>query len=290
VSDATRGIKLLERETARVLIIIPPQFEPDILSREHANIQILIDGTDNSAGAAIGGYLGTVQQMAIKNIRHEEIPTSPITVKSRFLFNPELNSKWFVVPALAAVIMAILSTLLTALTISREWENGSMELLLSTPVRPFEVVVGKLLPYAILGLFSVAMVYFVARFLYGVPFVGSLCVFWFGTFLFLLTYLGQGLFISTAIRNQQAAIQTALVIGMMPTMLFSGFVFPIEAMPKFFQFFTYIFPARWYVTITRSQFLQGTAFSELFLPFSLLFLYAGLIVKLCVMKFKGNLE
>lgn len=293
VESPREGIDRLGREAAKVFVIIPPDFESRLMGRGEGEVQILLDGTDNTAGTALSGYLGTVHAKALKNIFKDASSTAtaePIALKTRFLFNPELNSQWFIVPALAAVIMAILSVLLTTLTIAREWENGSMELLLSTPVRATEVILGKMLPYAFLGLFAIAFLYILARTLYGLPFTGSQLVFWASTFLFLLTYLGQGLLVSTLIHNQQAAVQIALVLGLLPTMLFSGFIFPIEHMPVGFQYLTTIFPARWYVQIARDQFLQGSTWGQLALPFSVLIVYTYVVIQLCVVKFKENLE
>lgn len=290
VDSPYQGLKLLEQEKVKALAVIPPQFESMLMGRKMGKIQILIDGTDNTSGTAMTGYLAQVQAKSLEKVFQTPLPKGKISVISRFLFNPELNSRWFVVPALAAVVMAILSILLTSLTISREWENGSMELLLSTPVRATEVILGKMMPYAILGLFSVFLLYLLARFLYGLPFVGNHCVFLLGTLLFLVTYLGQGLLVSTLIRSQQAAVQISLMVGLLPTMLFSGFIFPIEHMPLGFQYLTMMFPARWYVQIARDQFLQGSTFMELWLPFLMLFLFAYLVLQLCILKSKGNLE
>ncbi|GHS92179.1 ABC transporter permease [Alphaproteobacteria bacterium] len=290
VASAHEGIRWIERERARAMIIIPPQFEHFLLGAQEGKLQVLVDGTDNSSGNALVGYLGAIQAKTLQNLSKSDHPASEGALKTRFLYNPELSSRWFTVPALTAVVMAILSILLTALTISREWENGSMELLLSTPVRPMEVVLGKMLPYALLGLISVFVVYIIARTLYGIPFIGQLWIFWVATLMFLLTYLGQGLLISTLIRNQQAAIQFALMIGMMPSMLFSGFIFPIEHMPTFFQGITACFPARWYVTIVRDQFLKGSSALELFLPLFMLFVFTCMAIRLCTKTFKGNLE
>lgn len=290
--DSTReGTQRLEREQSKALVVIPPDFESRLLGKGQGKLQILLDGTDNTSGTALSGYLGTIHAKTMKNLfQGDTQAVSPITLKTRFLFNPELNSQWFIVPALAAVVMAILSILLTALTISREWENGSMELLLSTPVRATEVILGKMIPYAFLGLFAVVLLYILARTLYGLPFVGSPLLFWVSTLLFLVTYLGQGLLVSTMIHNQQAAVQIALVLGLLPTMMFSGFIFPIESMPQGFQYLTAIFPARWYVQIARNQFLQGSMFHELIIPFAVLIFYVYAIVQLCILKFKENLE
>jgi ABC-2 type transport system permease protein len=282
------GYHRMETEQAKALIIIPSTFERDVSGQ--GQIQVLVDGTDNSAIGAIGGYLGSVQNQAIREICAATKDTPPVRIVSRYLFNPELSSQWFTVPGLAAVIMAILSILLTALTVSREWENGSMELLLSTPVHPVEIVCGKIFPYAALGLLAVVVVYVVARVLYNIPFVGSHPIFMLGTLLFLLTYLGLGLLVSTSVRSQQAAVQIALVVGLMPSMLFSGFIFPLEHMHIAFRCIASIFPARWYVQIARDQFLRGSVLADLWLPFVSLSLSSLITISLCIVRFKRTLE
>jgi ABC-2 type transport system permease protein len=290
VDSISEGYRKMEKEEGRALIVIPPTFEHDLFCNNSGKIQLLLDGTDNTAVGAISGYISTVQAIANKIICGIQNPPAPVKLVSRFIFNPELSSKWFIIPGLSAVIMAILSLLLTALTISKEWENGSMELLLSTPVRPFEIVFGKILPYAILGIFSVFIVYIVARTIYNLPFVGSYLIFGLGTLLFLFAYLGLGLFISTVVRNQQAAVQIAMMLGMMPSMLLSGFIFALEHMPVGFKYIASIFPARWYMQIARDQFLKGSNFNELWIPFTALFISVFVAIELCILKFKRTLE
>ena len=167
---------------------------------------MLLDGSDNSTVGPILGYLGAIQTIASRRIGGFD-PPEPVKVKTRFLFNPELNSRWFAVPGLAVAVMAILSVLLTALTVAREWEDGSMELLLSTPVEPLEIIVGKLAPYAVLGIIAVTFTYIMSRTVFGVPFEGSLITFGAGCMLFLAACLAQGLLISVVTRNQQIAMQ-----------------------------------------------------------------------------------
>ena len=222
----------VQGERTKTALIIPPRFERDLFAGRSASVQILVDGADNSAVGSVGSYVGTIQKLANKNIAGFD-PKFPYELRTRFLFNPELDSTWFVIPGLIVVVMALLSIMLTALTVAREWENGSMELLLSTPVQPLEIIVGKLAPYGALGLFAVTMTYVIARTVFGVPFVGNLAVFGLGTLLFLITYLAQGLLISVTARNQQLAMQMAMVSGLLPSNLLSGFVFPIASMPLF---------------------------------------------------------
>ena len=191
-----------------------------------------MDGSDNSTVVPILSYITSIQSIANARLANFNSPEK-VNLRTRFLFNPELNSRWFVIPGLVAVVMAILSVLLTSLTVSREWENGSMELLLSTPVEPLEIIIGKLVPYAILGILAVVFVYIMSQTLFAIPFQGNLFVFALGVMLFLLTYLMQGLLISVLIHSQQVAMQVALLSGLLPAQLLSCFIFPVESMPAF---------------------------------------------------------
>lgn len=276
-------------ESARAALIIPPRFEKDLFEGRSAHAQLLVDGSDNSTVGPVLAYTGSIQSMASKRIADFN-PPQLFELRTRFLFNPELNSRWFVIPGLTVVIMAILSILLTTLTVAREWENGSMELLLSTPVTPMEIILGKLVPYGGLGIIAVTFVYIIARTVFGVPFVGSHLVFGLGCLIFLVTYLAQGLLISVVTRKQLIAMQLAFVSGLLPSTLLSGFVFPVESMPVFFQYFTMIFPARWFMEIARDTFLKGSGLAELAVPFFALSLLCGLMIFMTVRRFKRDLE
>lgn len=273
----------------RAALIIPKQFEADLFSTRNADVQLLLDGSDNSTIGPILSYLGTIQKIAAHQIANFN-PTQYFDLKTRFLFNPELNSRWFVIPGLIVVVMAILSVLLTALTVAREWENGSMELLLSTPIEPLEIIVGKLAPYAFLGVLAVTFVYVISRTVFQVPFHGNLIVFGIGVMLFLVTYLAQGLLISVVTRTQQVAMQIGILSGLMPAQLLSGFIFPIENMPAFFQYLTMLLPARWFMTIARDSYLRGSTFLEMKTAFFALSVLAVFMMFLAVKKFKRDLE
>jgi ABC-2 type transport system permease protein len=276
-------------ERARAALIIPPRFEKDLLAGRGAQAQILLDGADNSTVGPVSQYVTTIQTLASERIAGADM-TPPYELRTRYLFNPELNSRWFVIPGLIVVIMAILSIFLTALTVAREWENGSMELLLSTPVEPVEIIVGKAAPYAALAVLAVAFVYVIARSVFGVPFVGNLAVFALGCLLFLITYLAQGLLISVITRQQTIAMQFSMLTGMLPSNLLSGFVFPIASMPSFFWYFTMLLPARWFMVISRRTFLEGSSLVELAVPFAALALSCVVMVALAAKRFKRTLE
>ncbi len=283
------GLALMQSDKVKAFVIIPPNFEKNVIGGVGEDVQVLIDGTDGSFVGAIGGYLSLIGKRVNENIGAEVRP-SPLQTRTRFLFNSELNSKWFSIPGITVVIMAILCSLLTTLTVAREWENGSMELLLSTPVQPIEVIVGKLAPYAALCFAAVVFVYGLARFWFNVPFVGSHLIYAFACLIFLLGNLAMGLAISVIFRKQLTAMQTGLMVGMLPSSMLSGFIFPIENMPFGFQLLTMPFPARWFMTIARDQFLQGSRFLDLVIPFSALIAICSLLVLFASLQFKRDLE
>jgi ABC-2 type transport system permease protein len=280
---------LLRDERAKAVLVIPPQFARDLVIAPQVDAQFLLDGADNTTAGSILTTLTGVQEAANLRLVPGWTPP-PATLAIRLLFNPELKTPWFIVPGLAVVVVAIVSILLTALTVAREWENGSMELLLSTPVRPIELIIGKLAPYTIIGLLAVLFIYIVARLGFGVPFRGSHLVLLAGAFLFLSAYLAQGLLISVLTRKQQLSMQFAIVSGLLPSVLLSGFVFPIESMPTPFHYLTMIFPARWFMIISRDLFLKGTNLPDLIGPFSALLLINTFMLSVAVRRFKRDVE
>lgn len=279
----------LMNERNRAALIISSGFQKELFAGRTTAVQLLLDGSDNSTVAPILSYLTTIQKMAAKRLVDFDPPQN-VNFKTRFLFNAELNSRWFVIPGLFVVIMTILSLLLTALTVAQEWENGSMELLLSTPAQPLEIIVGKLVPYALLGLGSVIFVYIVSRLVFDVPFRGNLLVFGIGCILFLIAYLAQGLLISILTRSQHVAMQFAIITGLLPSQLLSGFIFPIESMPTFFHYFTMIMPARWFMVIARGSYLKGSTLIDLWLPLLILAISCCLLLFFATKKFKKDLE
>ena len=279
----------LDANQAKAVLVIPPRFGRNVQAHGSAQAQVLIDGSDNATAGIIGGYLTGIQIAAAKRLLNSP-PLPSVTLKTRYLFNPELNSRWFTVPGLSAVVLAIISILLTALTVAREWENGSMELLLSTPVHPLEIILGKLAPYVGLGLAAQLLIYGLARFYFEVPFLGSHLLFLTGTFLFVAAYMALGLLISVATRQQILAMQFSMMAGMLPTLLLSGFIYPIESMPPFFQNFTKILPARWFMVVIRGVFLRGADFSQLMGPLLAMVVIASFYIVMAVTRFKKDVE
>ncbi len=279
----------LAMEKNRGALIIPAGFEEDLFAGRTGQAQLLLDGSDNSTVSPILNYVNAIENLAATRLVNFE-PPQVLNLKTRYLFNPELNSRWFVIPGLTVVVMAILSILLTALTVAREWENGSMELLLSTPVKPVEIIIGKLAPYGIMGLLAVLLVYVISRTVFHVPFQGNFAVFMLGCVLFITTYLAQGLVISVVTRKQELAMQFAMMTGMVPSQLLSGFIFPIESMPKFFHYFTMLFPARWFMVVARQSYLKGSTFMEMSAAFAALTTLCCISIAIATRRFKRDLE
>ena len=277
---------------ARVGLVVPPGFEKDLLSDNGGTVQLLVDGTESSTMSSVSNYLNTINQNAYFKIL--DVPTNILQqnpkYKVRYLFNPELNSRWFAVPGLSAVIIALVAIMLTTLTICREWERGSMEMLLSTPATRLDIIVGKVAPYALLSFVGFVLVFVVARIVFGVPFVGAYWQLILGTWLFILGYLAIGLLISVSTKRQEVAIQYAAIIGLLPTVILSGFVFPIEYMARGYRIVSSVFPARFYMDITRDQFLKGSMFVDIWWLYLVLAVQALLIFVLSIIRFKRSLE
>ncbi len=189
--------------------------------------------------------------------RGVETGAPAISLEPRFWFNPELRSRYFLVPGVIAIVMTLVGTLLTALVVAREWERGTMEAMMATPISTPELILGKLIPYFVLGLGAMALCTSIGVFLFGVPLRGSILALLAISSAFLMPALGQGLLISSATKNQFVASQAALLSGFLPAMLLSGFVFEIPSMPKVIQFVTYIVPARYLIPSLQTVFLAG---------------------------------
>ncbi|MGZ3770421.1 MAG: ABC transporter permease [Bdellovibrio sp.] len=288
VFNPAEAVQAIDEGRSHAALIIPPSYSRDLKPLSQSSVQILVDGSDNSSAGSILGYLGGIQKKILE--KHFGILRQPLEVETRFLFNPELNSRWFVVPGLTATIVAILSILLTALTVAREWENGSMELLLSTPVSPIEIVLGKLMPYSIMGLSAIIFVFLMAELVFAVPFRGSFIVYFISSLIFLSTYLAQGLLISVITRTQELSMQLGMLSGLLPTTLLSGFIFPVEHMPRLFYYLTMALPARWFISISRRLFLEGASFLDVLPSFLVQCFIFAVMIFLAIKKFKKDVE
>lgn len=257
--DAGRA---LARGEAKAALIVPPEFGSDLEGGRRPALQLLLDGSDaNTATIALGYADATVAAFGARLSPTQVMPA--IEARSRVWYNPELRSRVMMVPALIAVIMSIIAAMLTALTIAREWERGTMEQLIATPVGRAEVVLGKLLPYIIIGLIDVAVTIVTGLLIFDVPLRGSIPLLAVLTVLFLCGALGLGLFISAALKSQMLATQAAMVATYLPAVLLSGYIFDIDSMPVVVRAITYLIPARYFVEVSRGIFLKGVGLEVL---------------------------
>jgi ABC-2 type transport system permease protein len=281
---------LLERGTVRMVLVIPPGFQEDLNAGRRAPVQALVDGADaNTASIALNYAAGITTAWGARAVLRGREVRAPLTAESRVWYNEELKSSNMVVPGLIAVIMMIIASMLTALTIAREWERGTMEQLAATPVHPTEVILGKLLPYFGIGLFDTLVAVIIAVVVFHVPLRGSVLFLFANTSLFLLGALGLGIFISAAIKNQLLATQVAMVATYLPALLLSGLMFDIASMPTTLRTITYVMPARYFVTVLRGIFLKGVGLDVLW-PQSLgMALFAAVGLTLATLSFRKEI-
>ncbi|MBP2444471.1 ABC transporter permease [Rhizobium leguminosarum] len=242
----------------RGIVVIPADFTTDYIAGNRPDIQVIVDGSDPNTANFVQNYA----QGAVANWERQRqadvASNSPaISVEQRFWFNPELTSRNFLVPGSIAIVMTLVGTLLTSLVVAREWERGTMEAMMATPVTAVELLIGKILPYFLLGLTSMTLCVLLAVFLFGVPFRGSVAALYALSAAFLIPALGQGLLISTATKNQFLASQLALISAFLPAFLLSGFLFEINSMPTVIQWITFIVPARYLIPSLQTVFLAG---------------------------------
>lgn len=297
-ADNRAIVAAIDRGQCQLAIVIPADFSQRLNQGNSPAVQGLVDGTDSNTASLVAGYARTVvsgfsSQVQLKTLQQRgNTPQSltPVGSEARVWFNEELESRNFIIPGIVALVMAIVGAQLTSLTIAREWERGTMEMLISTPVQPLELMLGKLLPYFAIGMLDAGICLGLACFWFDVPFRGTLLTLIFTSSLFLCVVLGIGYLVSVAIRSQVGASQIALLLTMMPTTLLSGFAFPIEQMPALVQGATFLVSARYYVLILKSVFLKGASIQELALPILGLALYALVIVYLAARAFHKTLE
>jgi len=277
-----RGI---DRNRILMGLVIPRDYARNIRAGRTAPVQILLDGSDsNTAGIALG-YVDSVIEDYSLTLRTDAqnrkggglAQRPPVDARLRVWYNTSLESKNYVVPGLIAVILMIIAALLTSLTIAREREMGTMEQVLSTPLRPAEMVLGKMLAYFVVGVIDAAVTVIVGIFIFQVPFRGSFLMLGVSTCLFLCGALFWGIFVSSAAETQLQAYQMGLLSSFLPSFLLSGFVYAIETMPSVVQVITHIVPSRYFVTILKGVFLKGVGFDVLWSELGFLALYATLV-------------
>ncbi len=288
--------RAIDTRAAAIALVLPSDFASNLTAHRAAPVQVTVDGSDANTAALVLGYTQAVtaafnQQIALEQIQRAVGPVAPppLDLRARVWFNADLESKNFIIPGIIAVIMGLIAALLTSLTIAGEWERGTMEQLISTPVKASELILGKLLPYFAIGMLDVLIAVLMAVFLFQVPLRGSVTLLFAMSALFIVGTLAQGILISTVARQQLLASQFAMVSTFLPAFLLSGFTFAIVNMPVPVQVITYIVPARYFVALVKGIFLRAVGLEAMWPDALFLLVFALVVTGVAIKKFKKRL-
>jgi drug efflux transport system permease protein len=301
VTSAAKAERSIEEGKSSLALVIPPGFGSSLSGNATAPLQLLADGSD-SQSAAIGLTYATLIVSRAQTARSaarlagldprllRQIKAVQVDPAVRVLYNPTLASRNFMVPGVLAMILMIITTILTSLAIVKEKELGTLEQLIVTPITPGQLIIGKLTPFVLISLVIITVVLGASLALFGLAVRGSLLVLYALSLLFMLSSLGIGLLVSTIARTQQQAMMISMFFFMLPMIILSGFVFPIESMPPVIQAVTYIFPLRYYFVIIRGLFLKGVGFHELWRETAALAAIGVVVIAASVLRFRKRLE
>jgi len=296
--------RTLDRGEAQAVIRVAPNFERDVKRGRPTEVQVLIDGTNSNTASIVAGYAGAMiadfsaaASAERQNVRilargansPPPAATPGVVARTRVWFNPDLHSRNYFVPGVVANIIFMVTLMLTAMAIVREKEIGTMEQLMVTPIRPIELMIGKTLPFAFVGLFEVALITSAAMLIFHTPFRGSVLLLFVCAALFLMTSLGAGLFLSTISHTQQQAMMMNFFFST-PAFMLSGFAFPIRNMPIAVQYLTYLNPLRYFIEIVRGLFLKGVGISVLWPQMVCLAVYGVAALGLSALRFHKSLD
>lgn len=286
----------IDERHALMALVVPSGFARDLAAGRSVSVQLLVDGSDSNTATIALGYADYIFSGYAREVRLEELQRRggqtlrpPIDVEPRVWFNADMLSRNAIVPGLIAVIMMVIAALLTSLTVAREWENGTMEQLIATPLTGPELIVGKLVPYFCIGVFDVLLSLLTGHYVFDVPFRGSLLLLLGLSLIFLIVALSLGMLISIVGRSPFVASQFAMIATLLPAFLLSGFIFPIENMPGLLQVISHVIPARYFVTILRGLYLKGVGPAVLWSEALLLAMFGVVFLAVAMRKFKKKI-
>lgn len=300
LSNASSGFEmLLDEGKVKIIMAIPHRFSRDLSRGKDSSLQLLVDGSDNNIAQIALGYASRIIQAFSSNIILEKlnkqgalppVGVPPVELKPTVWYNPDLRSTNFIVPGLIAVVMMVLASVSSSLTIAREWEIGTMEQLISSPARPYEIIIGKLTPYFFLGMIQITLVILIGTLLFRVPLRGNILFLFCISAVFLVCGSGIGLLISTVTKSQQLAFMLSIIFTLLPSFLLSGFIFPVSSMPRLIRFFTYLVPAKYFLIILRGIFIKGNGPGILWPETLALMIFASFIILACARRLRLSLE
>lgn len=297
ITDYKAVDKAINSGQALAVLIIPKDFAQLLEAGRKTPVQLIVDGSDSNTATIIMSYVRSVTQGysaqilldQVNQLTGKDVP-EPVDFQPRVWFNPDMESKNYIIPGLIAVIMMVIAALLTSLTVAREWERGSMEQLIATPIKGHELITGKLLPYFVIGQFDVLLAVLMGEFLFDVPLRGSVALLFVMAAIFLAGALSLGMLISIVTKSQLLASQLAMVLTFLPSFLLSGFMYAISNMPKAIQLITFAIPARYFVALLKAIYLKGIGLEIIAGEALLLTVFGVVTVTLANLKFRKKLE
>ncbi len=294
--DYTALERAIDTRQALVALVVPSDFAERIRSGRQAMLQMIVDGSDSNTALIALGYAEAIcraygAEVAIDALRRSGGPSVrvPLDVRSRLWFNADMESRHYIIPGLIAVIMMIIAALLTSLTVTREWERGTMEQLISTPVQGTELILGKLIPYFVIGMLDVLLALLMGEFVFRVPLRGNVGLLLTMSAIFMVGALSIGMFISIVTKSQLLASQVAMTTTFLPAFLLSGFMVPIANMPLVIRAITYLVPARYFVSLLHGIYLKGVGLEVLAVEALFLTVFGAAMVLVAYWKFQKRL-
>ena len=298
VTSYDKITEVIDKGEAILALVIPNDFEKNIYSRRSATVQALLNGSDGNTAGIVAGYSQNIVSDYSQNIilnflnrsgqKFSSVPV--ISPEIRVWYNPELKTRNFMVPGIVGLLLSIITLILTSLAVVKEKEIGTMEQLIVTPLKPYQIIIGKLVPFVLLSFVAVLIILAAMWLIFGIPVKGELWFLFLSSLFYILSTLGLGLFVSTISKTQQQAMMISIFAVMMPMIFLSGFAFPIENMPKSIQYISYIVPLRYFNEIIRGVILKGLGIADLWFNALLLLLMGIIILFFSSLRFKRRLE
>ncbi|MBX7042518.1 MAG: ABC transporter permease [Ignavibacteria bacterium] len=295
LEDEREADELLNRGMIQCAVVIPSGLESDFVRKENARIQFLIDGMDASTASVIQSYVAAAVQSFSQRVVADFIAVrspvrieNPLNVETQFWYNKNLDTTQFFIPGLVAMILIVISVILVSISLVREKELGTIEQIKVSPVGSLELIIGKIIPYLIVSLIIAASMVLMGYVFFGVTVKGSYLHLFLGTSCYLLATLSMGIFISTVADSQQVAFQISQIASQLPTVILSGFIFPIESMPRAIQLLSYVTPSKYFIVILRDIMIKGTPFSTFADQMLYLLIFAGILITVSTVRIRRS--
>lgn len=281
---------VFKKGKVKAVLVFEKEFIRNLQTQKQARIQVITDATDPNIANTITNYVNAILQNYLQEINQTDKPTYQIQTQTQLYYNPELKSVFTFVPGVMTIILMLVSAMMTSISITREKELGTMEILLVSPLKPFQVIIGKVFPYIFLSIINATVILLLGFFVFKMPIEGSLFLLVFESILFIICALSLGIVISTVSNSQQTAMMISLMGLMLPVIILSGFIFPISSMPLPLQIISNIIPAKWFIIIIKAIMLKGATFDIIWKETLILFGMTVFFIVLSIKKYKIRLE